>query len=258
MLVPGRIQGEDGRTNALDMRSVTQAENRSGRGSRRRRTAAARTEAILATSLDLFARRDFTSVTVRDIARACGINIALIYYYFGSKEELFRASIEYAIRQAVDRYRELGHGGDPIGALNDWLDTNVQLFEPLRKMAKVIIDYSFSGTKVASIDRLIRRLYRQEHAILADSIRRGVAEGLFRPVDPDEAALFVSTHLDGAFFASMSRPDGNFDGRMENLRRILWDYLAVRPAPGTRAATRPRTRSRAMRHPGVHAPKRAT
>ena len=240
------------------MRSVTQAEIRSGRGSRRRRTAAARTEAILATSLDLFARRDFTSVTVRDIARACGINIALIYYYFGSKEELFRASIEYAIRQAVDRYRELGHGGDPIAALNDWLDTNVQLFEPLRKMAKVIIDYSFSGSKVASIDRLIRRLYRQEHAILADSIRRGVAEGLFRPVDPDEAALFVSTHLDGAFFASMSRPDGNFDGRMENLRRFLWDYLAVRPAPGTRAAKRPITRSRAIRHPGVHAPKRAT
>jgi len=201
------------------------------RGARRRRPPGERAEEILAVSLDLFAKRDFSRVTIRDIARACAINVALIYYYFGSKEELFRASIEHAIKQALGRYRESRkRHDDPVDALNDWFDINLQLFEPLQRMAKVIIDYQFSNLSVASIDRLIERLYADEQELLAENIREGMRRGQFRPVDARSVAEFISTHLDGIFFASMSRLNVDHRARMENLRRTLWDHLGHRPA----------------------------
>ncbi len=57
---------------------------------------------LTATALDLFAERDFASVTIKDIANACGVNTALIYYYFTNKEDLFRATIENAITEALE------------------------------------------------------------------------------------------------------------------------------------------------------------
>ena len=42
----------------------------------------------------LFAKRDFGSVSVRDIATAAGVNSALVGYYFGTKDQLYRALFE--------------------------------------------------------------------------------------------------------------------------------------------------------------------
>src|SRR6478672_9840116 len=46
---------------------------------------------ILAKAELLFAEKGFDGATVRDIAEAAGVNLAMISYYFGSKEKLMEA-----------------------------------------------------------------------------------------------------------------------------------------------------------------------
>src|SRR5262249_25900564 len=41
--------------------------------------------ALLRIALDLFAAKNYSTVTIKDIAEATGMNASLIYYYFGSK-----------------------------------------------------------------------------------------------------------------------------------------------------------------------------
>ncbi|MDA8163975.1 MAG: TetR/AcrR family transcriptional regulator [Desulfobacteraceae bacterium] len=61
-------------------------------------------EGILACAIPLFARGGFSGVSMREIARAVGLNAATLYYHFADKETLYRA----AIRQAfADRARLL-------------------------------------------------------------------------------------------------------------------------------------------------------
>jgi len=43
----------------------------------------------------LFADRGFAGTSVRDIAEAAGVNLAMISYYFGSKEKLMEAMFQY-------------------------------------------------------------------------------------------------------------------------------------------------------------------
>ena len=46
---------------------------------------------ILAAALDEFSAKGFAGVRVDQIAQAAGVNKAMIYYYFSSKEDLFNA-----------------------------------------------------------------------------------------------------------------------------------------------------------------------
>src|ERR1043165_494076 len=45
----------------------------------------------------LFAERGFEGTSVRDIAQEAGVNVAMISYYFGSKEKLLHAVFHYRI-----------------------------------------------------------------------------------------------------------------------------------------------------------------
>ena len=46
-------------------------------------------------------------MTIKDIAKALGVNTALIYYYFDSKTDLFRATIEHAVARAFENVHAL-------------------------------------------------------------------------------------------------------------------------------------------------------
>lgn len=53
-----------------------------------------RREEILQASLHLFAEKGFHGTSIRDIARSADLTEGLIYHYFASKRDLFRAIIE--------------------------------------------------------------------------------------------------------------------------------------------------------------------
>ncbi|MFD6160707.1 TetR family transcriptional regulator [Nocardia sp. NPDC060256] len=59
----------------------------------RKKDSAATSAAILAAAQELFAERGYARATVRDIAARAGVNQALLFRYFGNKDELFRAAI---------------------------------------------------------------------------------------------------------------------------------------------------------------------
>jgi AcrR family transcriptional regulator len=67
----------------------------------RRRDATDTRRRLLAAARRRFARDGYSATTVRDIADDVGVNIALINRYFGSKEGLFGACLDEAVRDLV-------------------------------------------------------------------------------------------------------------------------------------------------------------
>ncbi|MCP4328592.1 MAG: TetR/AcrR family transcriptional regulator [Alphaproteobacteria bacterium] len=191
---------------------------------------------LKAAALDLFAERNFASVTIKDIARATGVNTALIYYYFESKDDLFRAVIENAVDQAFENFRKLRERHEnPAEIIDDWLNNHVQLFEPIHKLVKVSLDYSGTRDRIASIDRSIRQFYEEESRMLSNCIRQGIAEGRFRPVDAEQLALFISTYLDGVMVRSVILPDLDLETVVDYLRQQVWSILGYEYDIGNRS-----------------------
>lgn len=185
-----------------------------------------RADEIKVVALRLFAERDFKRVTIKEIARHCDINTALIYYYFENKEDLFRAAIEHAIAQAIGRYQQVHHDDhNPVQRISDWFEINARLATSMGKLLKIMLDYSLSDLRFDSVDGLIREFYENERLILSQNIRKGMSLGLFRSVDAERVALFVSSHLDGVEFAAMIRRDLDRRAMISDLEAWLWAHL---------------------------------
>ncbi len=185
-----------------------------------------RSREITTVALQLFAERGFADVTIKDIAGKLRINTALIYYYFRNKEDLFRACLEAAVYDAMTSYDSIRGADDhPADRINHWFDSNIRLARSISSMVKVMVDYASSSLRLPSVDRLIRRFYEEECRLLARALSEGIASGVFRPVDSNRLARFVSTHLDGIMVTAIIRPDLDIQEAVGTLRGILFDSL---------------------------------
>ena len=189
-----------------------------------------RAEALVAVALDLFAVRNFATVTIKDIGREAGANSALIYYYFKDKEDLFRACIESAVEQAFERFRALHETNDsPADVISDWLDMHIDVSDIVRKMVKISVDYKNLEGSQPSVDAAIMRFYDGEAAIIESCLREGAERGDFRPVDPQAMAMMISTFLDGVMVRSIIIDDFDLAASIKAFRQHLWlllDYKA--------------------------------
>ncbi|WP_418958413.1 TetR family transcriptional regulator [Streptomyces tritici] len=78
----------------------------SGPGARERILEAARTQ---------FAERGYDKASMRGIAKAAGVDAALVHHYFGTKDEVFAAAIEVSFEPALAVPAILGAGAEGIG-----------------------------------------------------------------------------------------------------------------------------------------------
>ncbi|MEU9301452.1 TetR family transcriptional regulator [Streptomyces sp. NPDC048269] len=62
-----------------------------------------------------FAARGYDKTSVRGVAKAAGVDPALVHHYFGSKEDLFAAAIELSMEPAMVVPAILGEGPEGIG-----------------------------------------------------------------------------------------------------------------------------------------------
>lgn len=70
-----------------------------------------RREQIINAARQVFEQSGFDGARTRDLAAAAGVNEALLYRHFGSKEDLFEAAVAAPLEEAVGKLVELS--GDP-------------------------------------------------------------------------------------------------------------------------------------------------
>ncbi|MFF2410550.1 TetR family transcriptional regulator [Streptomyces sp. NPDC058092] len=92
------------------------APKRRGRPSRKSGTTGpdARTR-ILEAARTEFAERGYDKTSIRGIAKAAGVDPALVHHYFGTKDEVFAAAIELSFEPALVIPAVLGSGTDGMG-----------------------------------------------------------------------------------------------------------------------------------------------
>ncbi|TDC43689.1 TetR family transcriptional regulator [Micromonospora sp. KC213] len=72
-------------------------------------------EVILAAARTTFAERGFDAASIRVIAAAAGVDPALVHHYFGTKEQLFRATIDISVDPAELLPAVLSGDRDTVG-----------------------------------------------------------------------------------------------------------------------------------------------
>jgi len=125
---------------------------------------------LLQTARALFAEAGYSHTSVRDIAAAAGVDPAMIRHYFGSKAELFRATMGWPFGpEQVAAQIASGEGGD-IGArltkvfFGAWEDAETRA--PLLAILRGAATHEESATLVRQF--IQTQLYPQIAAVLDD------------------------------------------------------------------------------------------
>jgi AcrR family transcriptional regulator len=84
-----------------------------------RRARRTRERDIVAATRALFDKRGLQDAPIEDIARAVGINKALIYRHFASKEDLYVATVTLYLDELAERLRGVDPALDHVGRLRD-------------------------------------------------------------------------------------------------------------------------------------------
>jgi len=159
-------------------------------------------EHILVAAEDLFAEKGFDGTSVRDIAQQAGVNLAMISYYFGSKEKLleslieFRAGYVYGILEELNKDETL-NPWDKIDRLVDFYVDRI-----LNNLRFHNIMYQESSTRSEDIRIRTKAIKIRNLEQIAKIITDGQQKGLFRQVD---IAMTVGTIMGTISYYTQSK-----------------------------------------------------
>jgi len=153
-----------------------------------------RKEQILEKAELLFAEHGFEGTSIRALAREAEVNIAMVSYYFGSKEKLFEALVEYRAAYLWGKLKALNEQSlNPIQRLEELIKAYVNRFLSQTRFHRILyreISLNRRQELHQNIADILMRNITEFRKIVSD----GIEQGYFREVDVDLTIVtFIGT-----------------------------------------------------------------
>ena len=129
----------------------------------------------------LFAERSFSGTSVRDIAEAADVNLAMISYYFGSKEKLMEAMFTYRGEhyklqlQNIIRNNSLSSKQKVEKLIEEYVD---RIFQK-QNFHKIMVREQMTNNN-GPVSKLIYELKSGNQALIKQLIQEGQKNGEFK------------------------------------------------------------------------------
>jgi TetR/AcrR family transcriptional regulator len=148
-------------------------------------------EAILAAAKTIFAGAGLAGARTEAIAAAAGVNKALLYYYFKSKERLYVAVLEDEFRGFSEEAIGLLSGpGSPRSILLRFVGLHFDAISRKQRFAPLHQQFMMSGAR--SMAALVQKYAIPRSRALGRLLDRGIRAGEFRRVDLRHAAISIT------------------------------------------------------------------
>jgi TetR/AcrR family transcriptional regulator len=147
---------------------------------------------ILVAAERLFATDGLDGARTDAIAAEAGVNKALLYYYFKSKEALYEAVIEGDLREFNEKALGiLAAPGPPRLLLLRYVDLHFDFISRRHRHAPLFQQFMTKGGKPP--ERLVREYIIPRAEALRKLLVRGMREGELRKADPFHTAVSIAS-----------------------------------------------------------------
>jgi len=187
-------------------------------------------EHIIHSAQSLFAEKGFDNTSIREISNKAGVNVAMVNYYFGSKEKLFEAMLEQKSHFLKTRLEEMSQDDTMSG---------------MEKISKLISDYvnrilenpnyhrilhqQMLLNARPELNTMIKCMFRDNTVHMKKIFEKSIADGEFREVDIELTiiSLFgtISQFLQRAYLFTDNVEELNNSQYPEELKIRLISHL---------------------------------
>lgn len=142
-------------------------------------------EHIINKAIELFAEKGFEGTSIRDLAARAEVNVAMVNYYFGSKEKLFEAMVQQKAAYLKGVLDELARDTSltEIEKLDRVIESYVNRMFTNRLFHRIIHQELMMNQRESLQDSIVTILSPNSSAIKS-IIESGIKKGAFRKVDP--------------------------------------------------------------------------
>jgi TetR/AcrR family transcriptional regulator len=142
-------------------------------------------DAILHAAMREFAANGIAGARTEAIARAAGVNKALLYYYFKNKQTLYGAVLDDVfggLKRSIDA--ALDRDLPPRDKLLAYVAAHFDYISRSRMTPQVVMREMMRDGRSPQIQHIAQAYLAPIFARVAQVLREGIAAGDFRPVDP--------------------------------------------------------------------------
>ena len=145
---------------------------------------------ILDVAEKLFAEQGFEAISVREISKAADINIAMVSYYFGSKEKLYEEVVNRKLissdmlRSHLDKFPTYK---EKLFAL---IDIYIEKFFERRMFQNIIFREMAMNQRTAMAEKITAQIH-QNFMFSADIIQKGIKLKEFKKVDVEMTVMSI-------------------------------------------------------------------
>lgn len=190
-------------------------------------------ERIVSEAFRLISAKGEKAMSMRELAQACDVNVAAIYYYFASKADLFRAVIEErSYRQNLHEMPHLIAEGPKV-ALSEIIVAVWQGVAMEERVWRMLLGESLRQSEAATSEAI-------EILQVAEGEVKGVVDAVFPAWGPERrtvAATVVLNEVFAALLEQIYRPGRDLEAIRERAAGIAGLVASAYDAE-TAAATR--------------------
>ncbi|NCI46982.1 TetR/AcrR family transcriptional regulator [Sediminibacterium soli] len=142
-------------------------------------------EHIIDTAMELFAEKGFEGCSIRDLATKAGVNLAMVNYYFGSKDKLFEAIVEHKARFMRGRLDEIAADSklDSLQKMDAVIESYVNKIISNPSFHKLLYQELLVNERNDMHDAIIKIFVKNTQTVRG-IIEQGIRKKQFRKVDP--------------------------------------------------------------------------
>jgi TetR/AcrR family transcriptional regulator len=195
-----------------------------------RRAAGVRTRAaILAAAERVFARSGLAGARTDLIADEAGVNKALLYYYFQSKEKLYLAVLEDHFAQFNRQALQVLDGpGSAREVLLRYVGLHFDFISARHRHAPLFQQFMSAGGRC--FEGLVRKYFEPRGQAVARLLERGMREGEFRRADRFHTAISIVALIVFYFSAApvlqmLGRADAYAPASLKRRKQEVLDFI---------------------------------
>lgn len=153
---------------------------------------------IMEKALMVFADQGYDAASVRDIAQQAEVNVAMISYYFGSKEKLLEAIFKNQTELMKIRIESIlqNKSEHPSAKVDQIIDAYIDVIVKNKKFYRLMIREQIL-LREGTLCEYLRALKAQNKQLIFSAIRKGQKAGFFQKnidIHMLAATLFGSVH----------------------------------------------------------------
>ncbi|EHY79084.1 TetR family transcriptional regulator [Stutzerimonas stutzeri ATCC 14405 = CCUG 16156] len=185
-------------------------------------------ELILKAASEEFAEKGFAATKTSDIAARAGLPKPNVYYYFKSKENLYREVLESIVEPLLEASAPFNQPGHPAEVLRAYIRTKIRISRDHACASKVFANEIMHGAPHLSPERTTQLNTQAAHNIAC--IQRWIDDGLMARVDANHLlfSIWAATQTYADFDWQISTvtgkarlDDADYDAAAETIIRLV-------------------------------------